>query len=138
MPSTNATEDSVPRLTDAQLFTLCTASLRDDRAVEAAGNSKGEYQRNAIKELIRLGLLAEVRASGSIPVWRHDEHNAPIGIRITGEGLKAIGADNERSTGSQLAARLVDKIETAGRNKAPCSRQSTSAAPPTSYREKKR
>ena len=126
----------MPRLTDAQLFTLCTASLRDDRAVEAADNSKGEYQQTM--ELIRLGLLAEVRASGSIPVWRHDEHNAPIGIRITGEGLKAIGADNERSTGSQLAARLVDKIETAGRNKAPCSRQSTSAAPPTSYREKKR
>jgi hypothetical protein len=95
MPSTNATEDSVPRLTDAQLFILCTASLRDDRAVEAEGKFKVEYQQNAIMELIRLGLLAEVRASGLTPVWRHDEHNAPIGIRITEEGLRAIGADDE-------------------------------------------
>jgi Protein of unknown function (DUF3489) len=85
------------RLTDAQLVLLSRASLRDDRAVED-GKVKGKYPQNAIKELIHLGLLAEVRATGSIPIWRRDEHNAPIALRITGEGLKAIGADEEAMT----------------------------------------
>jgi hypothetical protein len=95
MPSTNAMEGSVPRLTDAQLYILSTASLRDDHAAEGMTNLSNEVAQKAVKELIRLGMLVEVRATGSVPVWRSGKHSGPIGLRITDEGLKAIGATDE-------------------------------------------
>ena len=126
------------RLTDAQLVILSRASLRDDRAVEA-GNAKGEYPQNAIKELIHLGLLAEVRATGSIPIWRRDEHNAATALRITGEGLKAIGAEDQGRTVSQPSERgaPTDKAKTAV-HKAPGLRKTISAGPRKPSRKKER
>jgi hypothetical protein len=126
------------RLTDAQLVILSRASLRDDRAVEA-GNVKGEYPQNAIKELIKLGLLAQVRAIDSIPIWRRDEHNTPIALRITGEGLNAIGADDEAITVLQPSERRVptDKTKTAVHN-APGLRKTISARPRKPSRKKER
>jgi hypothetical protein len=85
----------MPRLTDAQLFILCTASLRDDRAAGGTTNLSSEVAQKVVKELINLGMLVEVRATGSIPVWRSGKQCGPIGLRITDDGLKAIGAADE-------------------------------------------
>jgi hypothetical protein len=82
------------RLTDTQLIILSAASQRDDRGVELPGNVKGEAARKVVDKLIRAGLLEEVRAGGSVPVWRRDDENGPMALRITKTGLEAIGIED--------------------------------------------
>ena len=81
------------RLTDTQLVILSAASQRDDRGVELPANIKDEAARKAADKLIRAGLLEEVRAAGSLPVWRRDDRNGPMALRITEPGLAAIDGD---------------------------------------------
>ena len=38
-------------------------------------------------------MLEEVRAAGSLPVWRRDDRNGPMALRITEPGLAAIDGD---------------------------------------------
>ena len=83
------------RLTDTQLVILSAASQRDDRGVELPANIKGEAARKAVDKLIRAGLLEEVRAAGSLPVWRRDDESGPMALRITKNGLDAIDVEDE-------------------------------------------
>jgi hypothetical protein len=83
------------RLTDAQLVILSAASRREDRGVELPANIKGEAARKAVDKLIRAGLLEEVRAAGSLPVWRRDDESGSMALRITKNGLKAIDVEGE-------------------------------------------
>jgi hypothetical protein len=85
----------MPRLTDTQLIILSAASQRDDRGVELPANVKGEAARKVVDKLIRAGLLEEVRASGSLPVWRRDDDSGPMALRITKTGLEAIDVEDE-------------------------------------------
>ena len=82
------------RLTDMQLVILSAASQRDDRGVELPANLKGAAARKVADKLIRSGLLEEVRAAGSLPVWRRDDDSGPMALRITKTGLEAIGIDD--------------------------------------------
>ena len=75
------------RLTDTQLLILSAASQRDDRGVELPTNIKGEAARKVVDKLIRAGLLEEVRAAGSFPVWRRDDETGPMALRITTSAL---------------------------------------------------
>jgi Protein of unknown function (DUF3489) len=81
------------RLTDTQLIILSAASQRDDRGVERPANVKGEAARKIVDKLIRAGLLEEVRAAGSLPVWRRDD-SGPMALRITKNGLEAIDVED--------------------------------------------
>ena len=81
------------RLTDTQLVILSAASQRDDRGVELPANVKDEAARKAADKLIRAGLLEEVRVAGLLPVWRRDDRNGPMALRITEPGLAAIDSD---------------------------------------------
>jgi hypothetical protein len=83
------------KLTDTQLIILSAASQRDDRGVELPANVKGEAARKVVDKLIRAGLLEEVRASGSLPVWRRDDESGPMALRITKNGLEAIDVEDE-------------------------------------------
>jgi len=83
------------RLTDTQLIILSAASQRDDRGVELPANVKGEAARKVVDKLIRAGLLEEVRAGGSLPVWRRDDERGPMALRITKSGLDAIDVEEE-------------------------------------------
>jgi hypothetical protein len=83
------------RLTDTQLIILSAASQRDDRGVELSANVKGEAARKVVDKLIRAGLLEEVRAGGSLPVWRGDDESGTMALRITKTGLKAIDVEDE-------------------------------------------
>jgi hypothetical protein len=78
----------MPRLTDTQLIILSAASQRDDRGVELPANLKGGAARKVVDKLIRAGLLEEVHAGGSLPVWRRDDQSGPIALRITKNGLE--------------------------------------------------
>ena len=86
------------KLTDTQLIVLSTASQRDDRGVELPANVKGEAARKVVDKLIRAGLLEEVRASGSLPVWRRNDDSGPTALCITKNGLKAIDIEDEATT----------------------------------------
>src|SRR5258707_6684393 len=83
------------KLTDTQLIILSAASQRDDRGVELPANIKGETARKVVDKLIRAGLLEEVRAGGSLPVWRRDDESGAMGLRITKNGLEAIDVEDE-------------------------------------------
>src|SRR5262245_61407226 len=79
------------RLTDTQLVILSTASRRNDRGVDLPTNVTGKALREAVDKLIRTGLLEEVHAKGSLLAWRRDAENGPMALRITTQGLEAIG-----------------------------------------------
>jgi hypothetical protein len=54
----------------------------------------GATARKVVDKLIRAGLLEEVRAGGSLPVWRRDDDSGPMALRITKNGLKAIDVED--------------------------------------------
>jgi hypothetical protein len=84
-------------LTDTQLVILSAASQRDDRGVELPANVKGEAARKVVDKLVRAGLLEEVRAAGSLPVWRRDDASGPMALRVTKNGLEAIDVQGDEA-----------------------------------------
>ena len=75
------------RLTDTQRIILSSASRRNDRGVDLPANVTGEALRKEVDKLIRTGLLAEVRAHGSLLGWRRDAEAGPMALRVTQQGL---------------------------------------------------
>jgi hypothetical protein len=86
------------RLTDTQLVILSAASQREDRGVELPANVQGKAAGQVVAKLVRASLLEEIKASGSLPVWRRDNEDGAIALRITNAGLAAI---EPVSTGAQ-------------------------------------
>src|ERR671913_718370 len=84
-------------LTDTQLVMLSSAAQRSDHAIVLPERLKGQAARNTLERLIARGLVEEVAASGSLPVWRRDEEGA-YALRITTAGLSAIGLEPEDAT----------------------------------------
>jgi hypothetical protein len=89
------------KLTDTQLIILSAASQRDDRGVELPANLKGEVARKVVNKLVRAGMLEEVRAGGTLPVWRRDDDSGAIALRITKNGLEAIDVEDEGTAASK-------------------------------------
>jgi hypothetical protein len=84
----------MPKLTDTQFIILSAAAQRDDRGVELPANLKGGAARKVVGKLIRAGLLEEVRVRGSLREWRRDDDNGPLALRITKQGLEAVGVED--------------------------------------------
>jgi uncharacterized protein DUF3489 len=128
----------MPKLTDTQLVILSAASQRVDGAVELPANIKGETARKVVDKLIRAGLLEEVRAGGSLPVWRRDDESGAMGLRITKNGLEAIDVEHEATTpprepsGRPTPVRAVETAEP----QATASRKRISVATQKSARKK--
>src|SRR6266436_5974807 len=89
----NRMEDPV-KLTDTQLLLLSAASQRDDRALEPSPKLTGGAAGKVVAKLLTEGLVEEVRARGSLPVWRRDD-DGPRALRITKKGLQAIRVEHE-------------------------------------------
>ena len=128
------------RLTDTQHIILSAASQRDDRGVELPANLKGEAARKVVDKLMRAGLLEEVRATGSLPIWRRDDDSGPMALRITKQGLEAVGVKDDAvgaPTDTSTCAAPVSKVETSA-SEAIASRKRTSVAaaqkPPKKHR----
>ena len=85
---------------------LSAASQRDDRGVELPPNGKGEAARKVVDKLIRAGLLEEVRAGGSLPVWRGDDESGTMALRITKTGLKAIDVEDEPTAAAKNSVHI--------------------------------
>jgi hypothetical protein len=81
------------KLTDTQLVLLSAASQREDGAVVLAPNLKGSAAGKVVVKLLRDGLIEEVLAGGSLPVWRRADDAGPRALRITKRGLATIGVD---------------------------------------------
>jgi hypothetical protein len=90
------------KLTDTQLVILSAASRRQDRGVILPAKLKGGAAQKVVAKLIDLGLIEEVRARGELPVWRRDNDNRAMALRITKPGLNAIAV--EEDSGDQQAS----------------------------------
>src|SRR5215471_14462402 len=103
------------KLTDTQLVILSSASRRNDRGVDLPTNVTGEALRKAVEKLIRAGLLEEVRAHGSLLGWRRDAEAGPMALRITQQGLEAVGVTEDTvnaSTETPIGAAAAPQVET--------------------------
>ena len=59
-------------------------------------------------------MLEEIKASGSLPVWRRDNEDGAIALRITNAGLAAIeAADEAMATSEENDSRLASTGEAA-------------------------
>src|SRR6266404_4585586 len=76
----NRMEDPM-KLTDTQLLLLSAASQRDDRALEPSPKLTGGAAGKVVAKLLTEGLVEEVRARGSLPVWRRDDEG-PRALRM--------------------------------------------------------
>jgi uncharacterized protein DUF3489 len=101
------------KLTDTQLVILSSAAKRQDRGVILPERLKGQAARNTLERLISRGLVEEVRATGELPVWRHDDQGRYC-LRITSAGLVAIGIEPEAEGTSE---RPSDRDEPAPEDK---------------------
>jgi hypothetical protein len=85
------------KLTDTQLVLLSAASQREDRGIELAANLKGGAAQKLVRKLLAEGLIEEVGATGSLPVWRRDDDNRPLALRISEHGLATIRVEDGRA-----------------------------------------
>lgn len=121
------------RLTDTQLIILSAASQREDRGVELPANVKGEAARKVVDKLIRAGLLEEVHAGGSLPIWRRDNESGAIALRVTSVGLAAIDATDEATAAPQETREVATPTP-----EAIASRKRISVSPQKSARKRHR
>jgi uncharacterized protein DUF3489 len=118
------------RLTDTQLLILSSASRRNDRGVDLPANVTGEALRKALDKLIRTGLLEEIRAHGSLLAWRRNAETGPMALRITEQGLEAIGVKDDAVDASMetSGSPAPDRTAEAPANKVGASRKRASVA----------
>jgi hypothetical protein len=103
------------RLTDTQLVLLSAASQREDGAIELAPNLKGGAAHKVVGKLLTEGLVEEIPACGALPVWRRDDKEGALALRITECGLAAIGVDEG---GTPPQAEEPRDIKARGRSRA--------------------
>ena len=97
------------KLPDSQLVLLSAASQRQDGAVELGPDLKAGASAKVVGRLLRQHLIEEVPAQGSLPVWRRDENDGALALRVTERGLAAIGAGEEMGAAE---ARRADRRTT--------------------------
>jgi hypothetical protein len=113
------------KLTDTQLVLLSTASQREDCAIELTSNLRGAASHNVVRKLLSGGLIEEIAAGSTLPVWRRDENNEALALRITNEGLAAIQADeppvevSDASEGNEAADPPMPNAAPATRRRSP-------------------
>ena len=95
------------KFTDTQLVLLSAASQRDDGAVVLAPNLKGGVATKVVGKLLSNRLIEEVPANGSLPLWRRDDDAGALALRVTEQGLTAIGV------GDNSGLNEAEKVETA-------------------------
>src|SRR5262252_9430723 len=125
------------KLTDTQLVILSAASQREDRAV--VSHLKGGAAHKVIDRLLRAELLEEIRASGALPVWRHDKDKGALALCITKRGLAAIRADGGSAQADTQEHRDTEQVadpprETSRWAKAAHRKKSETAQSPTKPR----
>jgi hypothetical protein len=119
------------KLTTTQRTLLSTALQRDDGTIEVSAKLKGGAAQKIVSKLLTDGLVEEIPARGSMPVWSKEDEPNPIALRITATGLAAIQA------GGGVAGKQTEKARSARRSssttkkkKTPAKRQTAKSAKP--------
>jgi len=99
------------KLTDSQLVLLSAAAQRADGAVERTGNRKGAVAKKVITNLLNNGLVEEVPAGGSLPVWRRDDDQGAFALRITARGLAAFGIERSSAAPEMAVTSGVTEMD---------------------------
>src|SRR5215211_6603756 len=99
MPKSNT-----PKLNDAQLIILSSASQREDGVAVLPESLKASAAKSAVTKLLGLGFLKEVRVKRGEPAWRTDEEDKPLGLKIMKAGSAAIGVADEGPGDDEPAA----------------------------------
>jgi hypothetical protein len=100
-------ENTMARLTDAQLIVLSSAAARDDGVAVVPAKINRAAASKVGASLVTRKLMREVRSKPGMPVWRKGEHDRPISLMITRAGRDAIRvgengpAETLRSSGKQ-------------------------------------
>ena len=82
-------------LTDTQLVLLGAAAQREDLFLIAPPTLKGATAQKVARKLIAVGIVKEVKAKASDPIWRRDEKSgASYALKLTAAGAKAIAVDD--------------------------------------------
>jgi Protein of unknown function (DUF3489) len=82
------------KLTDTQLVMLSAAAMRQDRCLAPAQSLRGAQIRKTGERLIEAGIVREVKAKPSSPVWRRDdETGSSFALKLTAAGAKAIAIE---------------------------------------------
>src|ERR1700677_2901193 len=82
------------KLTDTQLVLLGAAAQRKDLCLVAPPTLKGGAAQKVASKLISAGLVKEVKAKASGPIWRREgEPGASYALKLTAAGAKAIAFD---------------------------------------------
>ena len=106
--SKNNTSRKSSNLTDIALVILSGAAQRDDRLVLPVPNSisaPSEKVSKTLKSLLSRGLVAECPAKLEDSVWRTDEQERHLTLRISSAGEEAIAAGSAVDVGdSELAS----------------------------------
>jgi hypothetical protein len=105
------------KLTDTLLVLLSAAAQRQDGAVELGSKLKGGAGLKVIDKLLREQLVEETPATDGLPIWRRDDQEGALALRITAGGLAAIGAgqDNEEDAGEAPPQKRGTKRSTSRR-----------------------
>jgi Protein of unknown function (DUF3489) len=107
------------KLTDTQLVLLSAASQREDGGIELAPNLKGGAAHKVVGKLLAEGLIEEICAASSLPVWRRDEDKGPLALRITKRGLAAIGVGEASALAASEEPHNTKQGADLGRDKPP-------------------
>src|ERR1700722_14527536 len=83
------------KLTDTQLVLLGAAAQRKDLCLVAPPTLKGAIAQKVASKLISCGLVKEVKAKASGPIWRRNEESgASYALKLTAAGAKAIAVND--------------------------------------------
>ena len=131
-------KSTTPKLNDTQLIILSSASQREDGLAVLPESLKAAPLRRRSTKLLGLGFLKEVRVKRDQPVWRSDEEDKPVGLKITKAGSAAIGvAERARARRSRQPNRSATVSRSCRRRQKRTS-FSTSLAPDRSRRRSSR
>jgi hypothetical protein len=102
------------KLTDTQLVLLGAAARRKDLFLVAPPTLKGATAQKVASKLISLGLIKEVKAKASDPIWRRHE-GASYALKLTAAGAKAIAVDDpaEPEDAGEESATLANRDQAA-------------------------
>ena len=97
--------NSPVKLPELQIVALSAASRREDRCLAAPKSLKRQAAEKLAAKLLAAGLVREIKAKPSMPVWRHDEDaGQAFSLKLTAAGLKAISIDEEAQPEQNAAA----------------------------------
>jgi hypothetical protein len=93
------------KLNDAQLTMLSVASQREDRCLAPPPSLRSAQMAKTSNKLIAAGLVREVKAKPSAPVWRRDgETGSAYALKLTSAGIKASAAEDDRVMEEQVVS----------------------------------